>query len=286
MLLKKIVVAEDDDSIAHMVSMALGDAGYLCIRARDGEEAMQAVRMHQPDLLVLDVMMPRLDGRQVAQKLTEDAILSKIPIMMLTALSDVDSKIAGLDAGADDYMGKPFDLREFSARVRALIRSSKREHDRNAVTDLPGSLGIEEHIGMSLESSSASAVVQFDVDAFGEFATEVADSTSVDFVKALSTLIYEAVRGLDGGFLGHLGGTDFIATCPEGKAEAFAQTVIDNFETSSKEWVGDFARPLSLICCIVPTPGVSDAPDMAKRLALSLSKSRKAGGSNYVVYAE
>ena len=145
MLLKKIVVAEDDDAIAHMVSMALGDAGYLCIRARDGEEALRITKIHQPDLLVLDVMMPRLDGRQVASKLKEDVILSKIPILMLTALSDVDSRIQGLDAGADDYMSKPFDLREFSARIRALIRSARRERDRNPTTDLPGSVAIERH---------------------------------------------------------------------------------------------------------------------------------------------
>ena len=62
MLLKKIVVAEDDDAIAHMVSMALGDAGYLCLRARDGDEALRLVKAHDPDLLILDVMMPRVDG--------------------------------------------------------------------------------------------------------------------------------------------------------------------------------------------------------------------------------
>ena len=65
MLLKKIVIAEDDDAIAHMVSMALGDAGYLCLRARDGDEALKLVKAHDPDLLVLDVMMPRVDGLEV-----------------------------------------------------------------------------------------------------------------------------------------------------------------------------------------------------------------------------
>ena len=94
-MLKKIVVAEDDDAIAHMVGMALGDAGYLCIRARDGEEALQATKIHQPDCLVLDVMMPKMDGKDVAAKLKSDALLSGIPILMLTALSDVDSRVAG-----------------------------------------------------------------------------------------------------------------------------------------------------------------------------------------------
>src|SRR5204862_6116529 len=76
MLLKKIVVAEDDDAIAHLVNMALGDAGYLCLRAHDGVEAMNLVRVHAPDLLVLDVMMPRQSGHEVARKVKSDVILS------------------------------------------------------------------------------------------------------------------------------------------------------------------------------------------------------------------
>jgi DNA-binding response OmpR family regulator len=77
MLLKKIVVAEDDDAIAHMVSMALGDAGFLCLRASDGEEALNLVRLHTPDLLILDVMMPRMDGIEVARRIKGEVVLSK-----------------------------------------------------------------------------------------------------------------------------------------------------------------------------------------------------------------
>ena len=110
MLLKKIVVAEDDDAIAHMVSMALGDAGYLCLRARDGDEALRLVKAHDPDLLILDVMMPRVDGLEVARRLKSDVMWSRTPILMLTALSGIDSEVQGLDAGADSYMAKPFDL--------------------------------------------------------------------------------------------------------------------------------------------------------------------------------
>ena len=87
MLLKKIVIAEDDDAIAHMVSMALGDAGFLCLRARDGDEALKLVKAHDPDLLVLDVMMPRVDGLEVARRLKADVMWSRTPILMLTALA-------------------------------------------------------------------------------------------------------------------------------------------------------------------------------------------------------
>src|SRR5688572_27854758 len=118
MLLKKIVVAEDDDSIAHLIAAALGDAGFLCLRARDGEEALTLTRREAPDLLILDLMMPRLDGIEVTRRLKADVLASRIPILMLTAMGGVDDRVKGLDAGADDYLGKPFDLRELAARVR------------------------------------------------------------------------------------------------------------------------------------------------------------------------
>ena len=122
MLLTKNVDAEDDDSIAHLITMALGDAGFLCLRARDGSEALNLVRVHAPDLLVLDVMMPRLDGREVAKRVKADVILSKTPILMLTARGSLSDRVRGLDSGADDYLVKPFALRELTARIRALLR--------------------------------------------------------------------------------------------------------------------------------------------------------------------
>nr|MBA3460578.1 response regulator transcription factor [Deltaproteobacteria bacterium] len=163
MLLKKIVIAEDDDAIAHMVNMALGDAGFLCLRARDGEEALKLVKAHDPDLLVLDVMMPRVDGLEVARRLKADVMWSRTPILMLTALAGIDDQVQGLEAGADAYMSKPFDLREMGARVKALIRSARRERNRNPTTNLPGSRAIDEEIEGALKSGKPTAVVHVDI---------------------------------------------------------------------------------------------------------------------------
>src|SRR5207245_6949226 len=121
--LNKIVVCDDEDALAHLVSMTLGDAGYLCLRARDGEQALFLASVEQPDLMILDVMMPKVDGLQACRKLKADPLLSRIPILMLTSLASIDDKVKGLESGADDYLAKPFDLRELHARVRALIRS-------------------------------------------------------------------------------------------------------------------------------------------------------------------
>jgi len=294
-MLKKIVIAEDDDAIAHMVGMALGDAGFLCIRARDGLEALQITKMHQPDVLVLDVMMPHMDGRQVAQKLKEDVLLSKIPILMLTALSDIDSKVAGLDAGADDYVSKPFDLRELAARIRALIRANQRERDRNGTTDLPGSLGIDEHIQSLLASEQEMAVLQIGVDDFGEFVARAghSDSLFVDslaFIKSLANFILTELRAQKGSFLGHLGGTDFIASCEVSKLDAFLKALISGFDAQRDGWMGDVisaeGAPLRMVIGATSVAGAENEDALGERLASATRDARASEGSNYVVWSE
>jgi DNA-binding response OmpR family regulator len=289
MLLKKIVVAEDDDAIAHMVTMALGDAGYLCIRARDGAEALQITRMHQPDLLVLDVMMPRLDGREVATKLKEDVLLSKIPILMLTAQGDVDSRVKGLDAGADDYMPKPFDLRELAARIRALIRSNQRERDRNGTTDLPGSAGIDQHIAGILSGGEGSDVIQIGVIGFDGLVAATGQSESVNFVKSIANFFLSELRaqlGAQEGFLGHLGGADFVASCPADKTKPLLEAILSGFDANRESWSGDAASELFLVAGVVPTEGLSDDAVLAERLSAATAESRSVSRSNYVIFTQ
>jgi two-component system, OmpR family, response regulator len=134
--LKKVVVGEDEDAIAHLIEATLGDAGWLCLRGRDGEAALALVREEDPDLLILDVLMPRMDGLETVKRLKADPVLSKVPVLMLTSLSSVDDKVRGLSAGADDYLGKPFDLGEVEARLRALVRRASGTGDRVEVGEL------------------------------------------------------------------------------------------------------------------------------------------------------
>src|SRR5690349_13445019 len=257
MLLKKIVIAEDDDAIAHMVNMALGDAGFLCLRARDGEEALKLVKAHDPDLLVLDVMMPRVDGLEVARKLKADVMWSRTPILMLTALAGVDSQVQGLEAGADAYMTKPFDLREFNARVKALIRSSRRERDRSPTTDLPGSRAIDDQIEAALKATSATSVLHFDVVGFDAYADVIGFARAEQVVKALGQTIVDAARTATGGggFVGHVGGSDFIAVVSGEHAEALATGAIAQFEQNRQKLVGDEGKSLGLVIAVASAAG-------------------------------
>ena len=130
-----ILVAEDDRAVRDAVERALSFEGYSVITARDGSEALQRLLNDKPDLVVLDVMMPIVDGLETCRRLR--AAGSAVPVLMLTARTEVADRVAGLDAGADDYLAKPFALEELLARMRALLRrSSGLSGDMHRVGDL------------------------------------------------------------------------------------------------------------------------------------------------------
>ncbi|CCP38068.1 regulatory component of sensory transduction system (plastid) [Chondrus crispus] len=116
---EKILVVDDETSIRRILETRLSMIGYEVISASDGEEALNIFRTEYPNLIVLDVMMPKLDGYGVCQELRKE---SDVPIIMLTALGDVSDRITGLELGADDYIVKPFSPKELEARIRAVLR--------------------------------------------------------------------------------------------------------------------------------------------------------------------
>src|SRR5688572_25497542 len=275
MLLKKIVIAEDDDAIAHMVNMSLGDAGFLCLRARDGDEALKLVKAHDPDLLVLDVMMPRVDGLEVARRLKADVMWSRTPILMLTALAGIDDQVQGLEAGADAYMAKPFDLREMGARVKALIRSARRERDRNPTTNLPGSRAIDEEIEGALKSGKPTMVVHVDILNFDAFSDTIGIARSEDTVRSVGQWLLESARGASGGgaFVGHVGGSDFVAVLSPEHAEPFLKNAEDTFDAKRSTFPGE-TGVLALVAAMVSTEGLT-LKDGADELGRRLGKAMK-----------
>lgn len=122
MALKKILIVDDEAPIREMLVMALEMADYECLEAGDAQTAHSLVVDCNPDLILLDWMMPGISGIELARRLKSDAITAEIPIIMLTARSEEDNKIQGLEAGADDYMTKPFSTRELIARLKAVLR--------------------------------------------------------------------------------------------------------------------------------------------------------------------
>jgi two-component system, OmpR family, response regulator len=114
-----ILLVDDEDSIQKLLAYPLEREGFRVLQARDGEEALERFASEHVDLVVLDVMLPKLDGLEVCKRLRAE---SEVPIIMLTARDDELDKVVGLELGADDYITKPFSIREFRSRIRALLR--------------------------------------------------------------------------------------------------------------------------------------------------------------------
>jgi two-component system OmpR family response regulator len=125
----KILVVDDEPPITELLNMSLGFEGYEVAFANSGRRGLELVSTFRPDLIVLDVMMPDLDGLQVLRRLRDEG--NKTPVLFLTARDAVEDRVSGLTAGADDYLSKPFSLAELSARVGAILRRSGSSPERN-----------------------------------------------------------------------------------------------------------------------------------------------------------
>ena len=125
---EKILVVDDEMSIRQILETRLSIRGYNVILAENGEEALYLFRKEQPNLVILDIMLPKIDGYEVCSEIRKE---SQVPIIMLTALSDISDRVMGLELGADDYVIKPFSPKELEARIRSVLR---RTESTNALT--------------------------------------------------------------------------------------------------------------------------------------------------------
>ena len=135
----KILIVDDAEDTVELLRKRFRAEGYDTSEAFNGEQALNTVPEYEPDLIVLDVMMPKIDGYEVCQRLKADEKTKYIPVLMLTAKGEVEHKVKGLNIGADDYMAKPFDYKELSARVRSLL-SIKATHEKKVEEEKSGAL--------------------------------------------------------------------------------------------------------------------------------------------------
>ncbi|MDR1965363.1 MAG: response regulator transcription factor, partial [Synergistaceae bacterium] len=141
----RILIVEDEESIARLVAEALKRKGYRCDISSDGDGALNSAAELIPDLIVLDVMLPRLDGFEVTRRLKDDRATRDIPIIMLTARREEEDAIAGFAAGASDYVRKPFSIAELAARIENLLKRSRPANPREAIST--GGLTVDANCG-------------------------------------------------------------------------------------------------------------------------------------------
>jgi len=122
---KKILIVEDEKELVKLIAFNMTIAGYEAVSAKDGIEALEACKLNKPDLVILDIMLPRIDGWEVCRRLRLDPKTSNTPIIILSALQDTNDKLRGFDLGSDDYVTKPFSPRELVVRVKRVLGRSE-----------------------------------------------------------------------------------------------------------------------------------------------------------------
>jgi len=226
-----ILVVDDDPDIARFVEVNLRWAGYEVSVAGDGEEALERATELRPDLVLLDVMMPRLDGFEVAQRLRKNPQTANTSIIMLTAKALSSDKVTGLQSGADDYIIKPFDPIELLARVKGTLRRAKEMRNLSPLTGLPGNIRIQEEIERKVREQHPFAVLYVDLDNFKTYNDKYGFVRGDRLIQGTARMIQDAVVASDGdGFVGHVGGDDFVAVVDPEMAEDVAKRVCDRFD--------------------------------------------------------
>ncbi|MDQ4107758.1 MAG: response regulator [Actinomycetota bacterium] len=228
---ESILVVDDDPDIARFVEVNLRSAGYDVSVAGDGEEALERATEIRPDLVLLDVMMPHLDGFEVAQRLRKSPQTANTSIIMLTAKALSSDKVTGLQSGADDYIIKPFDPIELLARVKGTLRRAKEMRNLSPLTGLPGNIRIQEEIERQVREHRPFAVLYVDLDNFKTYNDKYGFVRGDRLIQGTARMIQDAVMASDpDGFVGHVGGDDFVAMVEPETAEDVAKRVCERFD--------------------------------------------------------
>lgn len=207
--MSEILFADDDDAFREMTTAVLRAAGYSVRPVRNGREALAEVHRQPPDLLLLDYRMGRPDGLEVCREVRRDALIAHLPVLILTGEGRIEDRLDGFDAGADDYLGKPFDPRELLARVRALLRLSRKALERNPTSGLPGGESIHDEILRRRDEGERFSVAYFDLDNFKPFSDRFGFAVADASIQTVGRVLRE-LGERPGVFVGHVGGDDFV----------------------------------------------------------------------------
>jgi PleD family two-component response regulator len=207
-----ILFADDEPSVREVVADFLEHHGHHVQLARNGREALELVSRSTPDLVVLDYSMGTPDGFEVCRDLKNSPRFGHLPVLILTGQSALESRLAGFEAGADDFLSKPFDLRELLARVSALLRLANRGLQRNPTSGLAGGQAIQEELARRQRRGEVFALCYLDLDDFKPFGECFGFAVADEVIRSMGQVLHE-VGGDPDVFVGHIGGDDFLLLC-------------------------------------------------------------------------
>ena len=227
----RLLVVEDDIDIGNMLKIYFSGMDFDVDVAMRGKDALEKTRQVLPHLIVLDIMLPDIDGYEVCRNLRTNMRTSHIPVIFLTQKDERSDKLQGLELGADDYITKPFDIEELKLRVQGAIRRSERESLTDPRSGLPAGRLIEDQLRRIIRQKGW-ALLDARVNNFEPFKDVYGFVAGDDVLRFTSMLIGEIVDelGTTSDFIGHAGGDNFIIITTEEKAEAIKNRLKERFD--------------------------------------------------------
>jgi PleD family two-component response regulator len=229
----KILIVEDDLDVAEMLNAYFRVQGYEVFTVNWGEDGVRAAQTVLPDLIILDIRLPDIDGYEVARRVRSDRRTNEIPIIFLTEKRERIDRLQGFEVGADDYITKPFDVQELRLRVRNALKRVSQGSLTNPVSGLPEGPLVEERLSDAIHKSGWGLlhICIHHLDSFREAYGFVA---SDDVLRAISLMIHNTIKenGSSDDFLGHISPTDFVVVISPASLPAFQERIRSRLEQS------------------------------------------------------
>ncbi|NLL39692.1 MAG: response regulator [Clostridiales bacterium] len=237
MLRKKILLIDDSSFFAKYIEGIISAADYEFIHASSGEEGLTMVKTEKPDLVLLDVIMPDMDGLEVCRILRESESNNFMPIIILTSSDDEEDKLSSLEYGADDYITKPFNQRELLSRVKNTLKRIERSRSANPLTGLSGNIEIQAELIKKIECKEPFSVIYADIDNFKAYNDVYGFSKGDMAIKITADILTDQVRetGNQDDFIGHIGGDDFVIITSSSDTDSICESIISEFDRRIKE---------------------------------------------------
>lgn len=231
----KILVIEDEPPLRTILQMTLQSAkgaSYVVRTAQDGLSGLAEVQRDPPDLILLDVMMPGMDGFEVCRRLKENPLTSRIPVILLTAKTAEKDRIHGLEVYADDYVTKPWQQDELLFRVRNQLRTRRAQLQSNPLTGLPGNVLIDAELSRRIAAGEKFAFLMIDLDRFKSYNDYYGYARGDSVIRFVASILHGelARRGAPGDFVGHIGGDDFVIITTPHRARPIAESIKEQFD--------------------------------------------------------
>jgi len=229
----RLLLVEDDPELGEFMRFLFEQEKYEVVTATDGEAALEKAHAARPDIIVLDVLLPKVHGYEVCDRLRQDPTTCLIPIIMVTSLTAIKDRVTGIKLGADEYVSKPFEPVELLARVERLVQRARQNLAANPLTGLAGSAAFEAEMKARLTAGDAFTVALADINALASYNNTYGFEKGDGVIRLVGTILRSAVSELGNrsDLVAHLGADEFAFVSTPSRSEVIGVKVLENMES-------------------------------------------------------